>query len=67
LAFFVNPQLISDGEEVLPAFWSANYISLAPGESITLTVSAPNSKLSGGNKEILIEGWNIEKQILRLQ
>lgn len=66
LAFFINPQLTSDGEEVLPAFWSANYISLAPGESITLTVSAPNDKIKGKNQEIRIEGWNIEKQAIRL-
>jgi hypothetical protein len=67
LAFFVNPQLTCDGEEVLPAFWSANYVSLAPGESTTLTVSAPVSKLSGKNQEILVEGWNTEKQVLKLQ
>jgi hypothetical protein len=67
LAFFVNPQLTCEGEEVLPAFWSANYVSLAPGESITLTVNAPNRVLSGKNQEILIEGCNIEKQILKLQ
>jgi hypothetical protein len=66
LAFFINPQLTSDGEEVLPAFWSANYISLAPGESITLTVSAPISKIQGKNQEIRIEGWNTEKQAIRL-
>lgn len=67
LAFFVNTQLTCNDEEVLPAFWSANYVSLAPGESITLTVSAPNDKLTGKNQEILIEGWNTEKQALRLQ
>jgi hypothetical protein len=32
-----------------------------------MTVSAPNSKLTGKNQEILIEGWNTEKQALRLQ
>ncbi len=66
LAFFINPQLKSDGEEILPAFWSANYVSLAPGESITVTVIAPNGKLKSKNLEIGIEGWNIEKQTVQL-
>ncbi len=36
LAFFINPQLWNDVEEIMPSFWSANYFSLAPGEKITL-------------------------------
>jgi len=67
LAFFIHPQLMNDGEEILPSFWSANYFSLAPGESITLTVSAPTSKLKSSNLEILTEGWNLEKQVIRLR
>ena len=65
MAFFIHPQLISDGEEVLPSYWSANYFSLAPGESITVTVSASNGLISK-NKEILVEGWNIDKQMIKL-
>ena len=65
MAFFIHPQLIIDGEEVLPSYWSANYFSLAPGESITLTVSASNGLISK-NKEILVEGWNIDKQMIKL-
>ncbi|HEY3372546.1 MAG TPA: glycoside hydrolase family 2 TIM barrel-domain containing protein [Prolixibacteraceae bacterium] len=67
MAFFIHPQLKSEGEEVLPSFWSANYCSLAPGESITLTVSVPSRLLKSKNKEILVEGWNIEKQVIQLQ
>ena len=66
LAFFIHPQLMNDGEEILPSFWSANYFSLAPGESITLTVSVPTNKLKNTNLEILTEGWNVEKQSVRL-
>lgn len=65
MAFFIHPQLISDEEEVLPSYWSANYFSLAPGESITVTVSA-SSTLKSKNREIMIEGWNIEKQSVKL-
>ncbi len=61
LAFFVNPQLMADKEEVLPAFWSANYFTLAPGESITISVNAPTNQLKGKNQEIKIKGWNVEE------
>ncbi len=64
LAFFVSPRLMHDGEEVLPAFWSANYFSLAPGESVTTTVSAPSVALKGKNL-LKVKGWNVpEKEIL---
>jgi beta-galactosidase/beta-glucuronidase len=66
LAFFIRPQLMSDGEEVAPCFWSANYFSLAPGESITVTASVPASQLKSKNQEILLEGWNIDKQMFSL-
>jgi archaellum component FlaF (FlaF/FlaG flagellin family) len=66
LAFFIRPQLMSDGEEVAPCFWSANYFSLAPGESITVTASVPASQLKSKNQEILLEGWNIDKQTFSL-
>jgi beta-galactosidase/beta-glucuronidase len=63
LAFFVRPQLVDKGEEILPSFWSTNYFTLSPGETISLTVSAPLKNL-GSAPEILVEGWNVEKQIV---
>ena len=64
LAFFINPQILDGGEEVLPSFWSANYFSLAPGESITVTVSVPLEKLKDRDQQILLEGWNLEKELI---
>ena len=32
IAFFVRPQLMCNGEEILPSFWSESYFTLAPGE-----------------------------------
>jgi len=61
IAFFIHPQLLSDGEEVLPCFWSSNYFSLAPGESTTVTVSTNSNQFINENQEILLEGWNIKK------
>ena len=65
LAFFVRPQLEQRGEEILPSFWSANYFSLAPGEMLTLVVSAPMNKISE-DLNLVVEGWNVEKQKLSL-
>ncbi|MES2275049.1 MAG: glycoside hydrolase family 2 TIM barrel-domain containing protein [Bacteroidota bacterium] len=62
LAFFVRPQLVQQGEEVMPAYWSASYFTLAPGDKITLTVSAPNDKLKGGDISIDVSAWNVAKQ-----
>lgn len=61
LAFFINPQLWNDVEEIMPSYWSANYFSLAPGEKITLTVSCPKS-LSFTRPNLKMEGWNLQAQ-----
>ncbi|HEY3389122.1 MAG TPA: beta galactosidase jelly roll domain-containing protein [Prolixibacteraceae bacterium] len=67
LAFFINPQLLNDGEEIMPGFWSANYFSLAPGESITATVSVSSNQLKGKNQVIKVKGWNLENQLITLK
>ncbi len=66
LAFFINPQLLNDGEEIMPGFWSANYFSLAPGESTIVTVSVSSDQLKGKKQEIKVKGWNLENQIISL-
>jgi len=66
LAFFVRPQLMKNGEEVMPSYWTGNYFSLAPNESITVSVSAPVAKLGGVQPNVLVEGWNVEKQTVTL-
>ncbi len=64
LAFFINPQILDHGEEVLPSFWSANYFTLAAGESVTVTVRIPLAGLKDQTQQILVEGWNLEKQLI---
>jgi exo-1,4-beta-D-glucosaminidase len=66
IAFFVNPRLMSGDEEIAPSFWSANYFTLVPGESIDLTVGCPPEAIIGGAPGIRIEGWNIETITLLL-
>ncbi|MBS1664843.1 MAG: hypothetical protein JST68_27600, partial [Bacteroidetes bacterium] len=65
LAFFLNPQVINNGEEVLPSYWSDNYFSIPAGTSITVKVSCP-SALTGPSPELRLEGWNIPAATQRL-
>ncbi|MDB5009786.1 MAG: hypothetical protein JWQ06_575, partial [Mucilaginibacter sp.] len=62
VAFFVRPQLISNGVEVMPSYWSANYFTLAPHETIAVKVSAPLNKLEAKHTSIMVSGWNVTKQ-----
>ncbi len=55
LAFFLNPQVIRDGEEVLPSYWSDNYFSIPARGSVTVRVSCP----AGSTPQLRLEGWNI--------
>ena len=66
IAFFIRPQLMVDGEEVLPSYWSGNYFTLAPDESTTVTVSCPVQKLGNGTPLLKVSGWNVIEQELGL-
>jgi beta-galactosidase/beta-glucuronidase len=59
LAFFLNPQVTKDGEEVLPSYWSDNYFSIPAGKSITVKVTCPAAELAGAAPQLRLEGWNI--------
>lgn len=67
LAFFIRPQLLDDGKELLPCYWSANYFTLAPGESVTVKVSVDSAQLKSNNQQILLEGWNLDKSTIKVQ
>jgi hypothetical protein len=67
LAFFIRPQLMAGGEEILPSYWTANYFTLAPSETATVSVSCPVIKLGGKNPTIRISGWNVNEQEIKLK
>ena len=61
VAFFVRMALKdAEGEYVVPAYWSDNLVSLAPGQSLTFTCTADLPK--GATVEI--DGWNVAKTTL---
>lgn len=59
LAFFARLRLLDadNGEEVLPVYWSDNYLSLLPGEHRTLIAGLPRT----GPRPIrlAVDGWNL--------
>ena len=61
VAFFVRMALKdAEGEYVVPAYWSDNLVSLAPGQSLTFTCTADVPK--GATVEV--DGWNVAKTTL---
>ncbi len=66
MAFFINPQIIKSGKEILPSFWSDNYFSLSPNESTTVNVSIPNATIKDGKPQLALGGWNVGKEIVSL-
>jgi mannosylglycoprotein endo-beta-mannosidase len=48
------------GRRVLPVFYSDNYLSLAPGESSTVTIEAATKNLQGDEPLLEIDGYNVD-------
>lgn len=51
------------GKQVLPAYFSDNYVSLLPGETREVTVTAP-SAVAGGSPSVKLRGWNVAAQTI---
>ncbi len=64
IAFFVRAQLmVNHGKkEVLPSYWSNNYINLAPHEKTVITVRTEKSKWHQIH-QIVVDGWNTQKVV----
>ena len=58
MAFFVHPKLTDGKEELFPGYWSGNYFTLTPGESIILKASYPNRVLQSKKLQFQLSGWN---------
>jgi beta-galactosidase/beta-glucuronidase len=67
IAFFIRPQLLLEGEELLPCFWSGSYFTLAPAESTTVTVTSPSANLTKGMPVLRVSGWNVAAKEIKLQ
>jgi hypothetical protein len=67
MAFFIRPQIMADGNEVLPSFWSGSYITLAPSESTTLTVICPAAEIGSTSPVLKVSGWNVAAKEVNLR
>ncbi|MHB1957898.1 MAG: glycosyl hydrolase 2 galactose-binding domain-containing protein [Acidobacteriaceae bacterium] len=47
-----------DGSEVLPAYYSDNYVSLLPGETRSIAIDLP-MKVEGHRLRLNLRGWNV--------
>jgi exo-1,4-beta-D-glucosaminidase len=53
-----------EGKEILPSFWSDNYVSLLPGESRDITWTADKEISSREPLQLRLDGWNVPGQIV---
>jgi len=56
----------ADGSRILPAYYSDNYVSLLPGESAEITITAPENQVHGGVK-LGLRGWNVATTSIAVQ
>jgi exo-1,4-beta-D-glucosaminidase len=60
LAFLVRARVVDNaGNELLPVWWTDNYITLLPGESRTLTASYFNNAAPPSGATVHLDGFNI--------
>lgn len=61
MAFFVRASVRkgNGGAEVLPQDWSDNYVTLWPGETLTLTATYRTADLGGASPVVQLSGQNI--------
>jgi len=64
LAFmtWLRLQHVADAKPVRPAFYDDNFFSLLPGESRTVRIRFANQAADIGQTQLLVDGWNIERQ-----
>jgi exo-1,4-beta-D-glucosaminidase len=61
IAFFMRPEVTAgnNGLEVLPVTYTDNYVSIFPGESITITAKYATTDLGGQSPYLRIRGYNV--------
>lgn len=53
------------GKEILPAYYSDNYIQLLPGEARIVTIDIPDSKAKQGVR-LKVRGWNVPRSSIQV-
>jgi len=62
IAFFVRLKVNKGkgGEEILPAVWQDNYVSLLPEEKREITATYRIADLGGTKPDVQVQGWNVQ-------
>jgi hypothetical protein len=58
LMIFLTLRNARDGQRILPAYTSDNYLSLLPGEKRSVSIECPHS-LAGIPLQVTVDGWNV--------
>ena len=67
VAFMTHLRLVkSDGEDVIPAFFEDNFVSLLPGESRYLAVFYRAADAGKTPAHLEVSGWNVQPQNIAL-
>jgi len=53
----------ADGQRILPAYASDNFISLLPGEERSVVIEVERDRAPSGSG-LRVEGWNVERQLV---
>ena len=68
VAFMTHLRLVkSDGNDVVPAFFDDNFVSLLPGESRTVRLRYRTADLSKASAHLEVSGWNVQPENIALQ
>jgi len=68
LAFFTQIQwLDSKGSPVRPSFYTNNFMNLLPGENERVEIETDTKKLTEGEYNLVIKGFNIDKQTFKIK
>ncbi|HEY5948752.1 MAG TPA: glycoside hydrolase family 2 protein, partial [Kofleriaceae bacterium] len=63
LAFFVELRLVdATGADVLPILWSDNYVSLLPGDVMSLRATSPSDRALPPDVHLELRGVNVQPQ-----
>ena len=67
-AFMVHLRLVkADGEDMVPAFFEDNFVSLLPGESRYLAVFYRAADLGKAPARLEVSGWNVQRDVIVLR
>lgn len=61
VAFFVEALLVdaADGMPILPVLWDDNFVTLLPGESLSLTARVAAAAVADRAIAVRVSGWNV--------